>query len=323
MTFRSLVKCALAAAILAGLGWTLSLHWDKIRHLQPPDWRWLALSLILAVAGIAFHPWVLARLMKALGQPVSYLEAVALSFIPLQAKYLPGGVWPLVFTIEFYRERGYRRSLAVSATTLFTALNVVSGLGIGASLGLKTLYPGLPRWWVAVAVVLVMVALHPSISVPILNRVLGYLKRPPLEAELRYSQLLGLALVCALAWAIYAAGFAALAHSFASIAMDDYPRLLAICALGRTLGFLAIFAPDGLGVRESIYLLGLSPLLGKGIALAVTLSARLWSAVSELVLVGVGAWYVRSHPSAVAGPGDEDPQGASEPPTDRAAEQKH
>lgn len=317
-----MIKYALAAAIMAALGWTLWSHWDQIRRLHPPDWRWLVASLLLALAGIGLHPWVLARLLASLGRPVAYLEAVALSFIPLQAKYLPGGVWPVVFSLEFYRDRGYRRSLAISATTLFTALNVVSGLAIGAILGLKTLYPELPLWMVGLVLGMVMVAIHPSCFASLLNWVLRRLGREPLEIGLRYCELLGLALVCALAWAIFGAGYTALVHGFSPVALVDYPRLLAICCLGRTVGFLAVFAPDGLGVRESIYLLGLSPLVGKGTALAVTVTARLWSAVAELALAGLGAWFVRGHPPAPVEPGDGDPPAESEASTELATARK-
>lgn len=128
-------------------------------------------------------------------------------------------------------------------------------------------------------------------------------------------------LVCALAWAIFGAGYAALVHSFSAVTVGDYPRLVAVCCLGRTLGFLAVFAPDGLGVRESVYLLGLSPLVGQGTALAITISARLWSAAAEFSLAGLGGWFVRNHPAAPREPAGVDPPDGSEASSEPAAKQ--
>ena len=56
-------------------------------------------------------------------------------------------------------------------------------------------------------------------------------------------------------------------------------------------GLLVVVAPAGLGVRESVLLLGLAPLVGEGQAIVLVGFCRLWQTVLELLLAVVG-WYL-------------------------------
>jgi hypothetical protein len=54
------------------------------------------------------------------------------------------------------------------------------------------------------------------------------------------------------------------------------------------LGLLALFAPGGIGVREGVFYVLLTPYLGSGGALALSVASRLELTVTEAV-AGLGA----------------------------------
>jgi len=61
------------------------------------------------------------------------------------------------------------------------------------------------------------------------------------------------------------------------------------------LGYLAVFAPAGLGVREGVLIAFLDPILGAGAAV-LAVFARLWATAVELVLaLALASTYIRSH----------------------------
>jgi uncharacterized membrane protein YbhN (UPF0104 family) len=59
-------------------------------------------------------------------------------------------------------------------------------------------------------------------------------------------------------------------------------------ALGYLLGWLALFAPGGVGVRELALVGLLTPVLGSASALAVTLASRVALTLTELAAALVG-----------------------------------
>ena len=60
-----------------------------------------------------------------------------------------------------------------------------------------------------------------------------------------------------------------------------------------TFSYLALFAPGGLGVREGIYLLVLSPVIGAEKTAIVVVALRLAQTLLELLLAAIGLWLLR------------------------------
>ena len=60
-------------------------------------------------------------------------------------------------------------------------------------------------------------------------------------------------------------------------------------AFAWSVGFLVVFAPGGLGVREVVLVTTLTPLVGAGTATAVALVSRGVTTASDLICAGVSA----------------------------------
>jgi uncharacterized membrane protein YbhN (UPF0104 family) len=66
-----------------------------------------------------------------------------------------------------------------------------------------------------------------------------------------------------------------------------FPLFISFAALSQTIGYLALFAPGGIGVREAILLAGLTPLVGPLVGLIVPLRA-LSQIVVDVMLACIG-----------------------------------
>jgi uncharacterized membrane protein YbhN (UPF0104 family) len=71
-------------------------------------------------------------------------------------------------------------------------------------------------------------------------------------------------------------------NSIVSVPWSQYLSLTAAFAFSYTLGFLAIFVPGGLGVREGILILLLSHYFPLPVATLISLFSRLWMTAVEV-----------------------------------------
>jgi hypothetical protein len=110
-------------------------------------------------------------------------------------------------------------------------------------------------------------------------------------AELDAAFYLRVALLYLATWALAGLGAYCCLAALVPVGLEVYPLALASIALGTIGGFLALFAPVGLGVREGIGALILSPAVGADVALlgmvllrGVTVAVDLLLALLALVV---------------------------------------
>jgi uncharacterized membrane protein YbhN (UPF0104 family) len=106
--------------------------------------------------------------------------------------------------------------------------------------------------------------------------------RDPVDIRLPFRRILLLFVIYIIAWVIYGSALWCLLRG---VGLDAgvYWEIVASFAAAYLIGFLALFAPGGIGVREGILTLLLTPYLGTGIAALVAVVARLWLTLIELL----------------------------------------
>jgi hypothetical protein len=85
-------------------------------------------------------------------------------------------------------------------------------------------------------------------------------------------------------WALAGLGAYLSVAAFTQVDISTYPLALASIALGTVAGFLALFAPVGLGIREGVGALILAPAVGAEIALVSMFLLRGITVVVDLLL---------------------------------------
>ncbi|HRE18588.1 MAG TPA: hypothetical protein PLW86_16230 [Rhodocyclaceae bacterium] len=178
---------------------------------------------------------------RILGIPLGYRELSLVSVLRLPAKYLPGGIWQSVARFAAYRKMEIRNS---DSMTILIAEHVFA-LGVSIALGSSLLLVFTP----APTVTLLAVGLLVVGLVLLLCSAVWLLRKRISQARtLRW--VFGLAFSTALFWVLASASFCIYWVGVFGFSGTDIPLLASSYLLSWAVGFIAIFAPQGLGIFE-------------------------------------------------------------------------
>jgi glycosyltransferase 2 family protein len=277
-------------ALTVGLGgYGVAREWTGIRSaLSRLGFLPVAGATLSVLAGLFATMLVWRLLLAALGSPLPVRTAARIMFIGQLGKYLPGSVWPILAQMELGHAHQVPRHRSATASVLAMVLALLAGL-LTALIALPFVAGSTPYLWALLAAPILLILLHPKLLNSVLNRLLRLAKRPPLE-----SPLTGRAITGALAWAfaswiLFGLQIWLLATRLG--APDGKTALLAIggFAFAWSVGFLVVFAPAGLGLREVLLVATLSPVLSVGAATAVALVSRVLMTIGDLLSAAVAA----------------------------------
>jgi glycosyltransferase 2 family protein len=290
---RSSAKWGGFLVVVAFLAWHIARGWRDVRGQAMPRPSWLVGGSALALGGLLMTAWTLHGVLRALGARLPYRKAVGLCFVPMLGRYVPGRVGAVVLALYLYQRQNVQKSICLLCVVTSMALGA-SGtclVVIAARLGS---IGGDSRELGAVAglLALLALALHPRVFGPGARWALRRVGRVDAQA-IGYSTLLSGIGRSFLATLLYAGGFLFFTRAFVPFRPADAPTLIASFALAQVAGLLAVFAPAGLGVRENVLLLGLSPVVGHGPAIVVTLCCRVWQTCLELIMAALGWLSIR------------------------------
>lgn len=241
-------------------------------------WRQLT-AVVLIVLGLLATAQVWRSCLAGLGSPVSTTAARQIFFPSQIGKYLPGSIWPFLAQQRFAREHGVPGGLALLAGAVFLAVHAVTAVLVSALLLISQ--PGvIGRYgWVAVIAPVALVALHPKVINTLARRLAA---RSGAEAPvLRWSDL-----VSPLAWMLPAwLGYGVAGYLLAAPFGGSFGPLALACtgafALGWLVGMVVFAAPAGVGAREAVLILVLSPLVGVPAAASVSILLRVGHTLAD------------------------------------------
>ena len=134
------------------------------------------------------------------------------------------------------------------------------------------------------AVLLILVLIHPRIFVPLCNALLKVLNRPPLPRKPRYAVILLILLSFMGSFVMWSTGYAVFSGTVSSITLHHYVAFLAIVPISWSIGYLTLLAPAGLGVRDSIFavLLNYTVSSDPAAVIIIVIGCRLLSTMAEI-----------------------------------------
>lgn len=229
------------------------------------------------------------RLVADMGGPrVSFSDSVRLFMVANLGRYIPGKVWQIAGMTALARRRGISAPLAMAAAVLGQGISltaaVVVGLptffgggGAAGGSGLRILGP---------AALAVGVLLSPPVFPRVVRLWFRLARQDPPET---LGSLHGVRWfsVYLMNWILYAFSFRLLAASFG--AGGDGLLVASSFAAAYVLGYLMIFAPAGIGVREGFLVAFLAPVTGTAAASALAIIARVWATLVEII-PAAGFW---------------------------------
>ena len=279
----------LAIAFVVLAAWDLHGRWEPEKfHLQ---WGLaVAAGVPLAAATLLQGVGWIALIERMTGRRVARGPALALYLASQLARYTPGKVG-----LPVVRMAGAERIGAPARTIGSSVLvEMLSWTAVGSAVGFGLLFSTnqhaagvaslLGRWGLP----LVLGAIGAALALLLVDRrwagrrvvdVLGLHGAGPLAPPL-------LPLVQTVYWALWAVHGYLLTEAVSDVGGAGLAAT-GLFVLGPVLGFVALAAPAGVGVREAALALGLAPIVGAAPALTAALASRFTSLVAE-----VGAWAI-------------------------------
>lgn len=249
---------------------------------------------LLAVSGVVLFSHYMARALvwhyltvrMASGIPLG--PAVTSWFYSLLGKYVPGKVFLLLGRLYFYSRYGRSKVRVAFCFVLETVLTLLSSVVTVLASLLFVDTPELRRYRPALVVLMVLlaVAVHPRLLSRGLNLGLRLIKRPPVELGATYADMLVFTVLFTVTRILLGGAFYVFLASFCPVPLREAPYAVAAFSLANIIGILAVFAPSGLGVREGVLIFMIRQILPTSVASAVTLAARVWMTLGELLFVG-------------------------------------
>lgn len=280
VTWFIISRAGLNASTLAALDLSAwSVHWGLF-----------GLSALTLLSGYFATGFLWGRIAHGLGgTDLPGTVGIRLFMVANLGRYVPGKVWQIAGLVALARNRG------VSGATATAAAVLVQGISLAAAtlMGLTSLWTVIENetWrWALPVVVVGGVGL--SLTPPVFRAVTGtWFRLAKTEAPdgLSPSRAFGWLILGLGTWVLYGAAFWVLVESL-GLEVAALPTASAFAA-AYVLGYVMVFAPAGIGVREGFLVALMAPQVGAGVAGAVAVIARLWTTVVEVV--PAAAFWVR------------------------------
>ncbi|HEX5870329.1 MAG TPA: lysylphosphatidylglycerol synthase domain-containing protein, partial [Longimicrobium sp.] len=299
----------ITAAIFFWMMKPVARHWDDVKHrVVSMSWGRFALaSVMFTVFLFLFRATTWRWLLVGMGERLPVAAAARIWSVSELARYLPGAIWQVLGRIYLVKPYGVRGSVCTASQllelSLFLLSNILLALGCLVWFGIKKFEGPAERWlWGAMALVpVLLVVLHPRVLYGIIDRAMQWMKKPPVQRRLTFAELVGL-----LGWTV--AGL--LWQSLAIWLLVEEPLRLQLAkwwvvagayALAWCAGFLAVWAPGGIGVRELVFMAAMQvalppavkaqfendPAALTGFLAFLSVLLRLWATAGELLLAGI------------------------------------
>lgn len=316
-----LVKWSLCVLVLVFVGRRALDLWRQgdvgAVDVQP---GWLVLAGLAYTVGWWPSAWFWRRLLQRMGATPRRRDVVRAFFVGSLGKYVPGKAGVLVLRAGLLRDRGAPVAASALGATYETLLSVGAALALAVGLAPIFVPPAVvadwPEWirralesplLPATGVLLACAALLPVIARVLTLVAVRFAPRMPAPGagggriDVR-TVAVGLAGLVG-GWALHGLSLGLVLRGLGgSLSLGDWPMWIGAVSLSTAVGFFAVFAPGGLGVREGILieLLRLQPQVGAGVAVVAAVLIRVVWLAAEVAAAALLYWGVR--PTRSTGP---------------------
>lgn len=294
-SYYRLVGWLLAAVVVAFVGRRLVHDLGELAtHPLPAQlrWSWIGLSGIVFVAAHAVLVQTWRTVLATWDARLPFWSAARVWSVSNLGRYLPGKIWQIGAMGAMARELGVSPIAASGSAVLGTLVNVVAGFVV-ALVGGRTLLERSSGGRGTVALLIVATAFAVLAAAPIvvprltllIGRATGRPPLPPIRATLPARAVLYALGGNILAWLLYGAAFELFVGGMLSRVAGGYREYLTAYTISYLLGYLALFAPAGIGVREGAMMtvLTYAGLATRPEAALVALTSRVWLTLLEVV----------------------------------------
>jgi uncharacterized membrane protein YbhN (UPF0104 family) len=280
----------IAGALLVGLAiQSIAANWQSLRT-QPIEWHlstgWIAASVTVVFASYAILIEAWRRVVLSMGERLAFWPAVRIWFLASLGKYIPGKVWAVAGAAVLAQRAGVEPTVAVEGALVLQVLALASGAAV-VSVTAGEAFQAVGQGATPIAAVVILLSLFgvaALTSQPFLDRVGRLLPGswPRLRA-IPAGMVVAAFLANVLAWIGYGVALLLLTRGLLPGVVLSLPQAIGVFTCSYLAGFIALFAPGGLGPRESVFLLLLAGDIGLKPAAALALASRLLLTGTEVL----------------------------------------
>jgi len=283
---NSLIKIVFIIAALVFMMVFILRNAKQIEYLpETPDISVLLLSMFIVWCGFISVILIWKYFLKSYGERITTGQAYTVYFRSNLGKYLPGKVWQLAGMAYLCSELGIKPKKSIPASLYNQVLAMLTGVAIFFTCA----YPsdsGLVNgylWYTLFGGVMTMFILYPNILTRLMNFSLRFIGKSEVTEEIGRGVLFTTIVLYVLAWGVFGWGFSIFLRFLGIRTVFSIPEATGILSGSVSIGFLAFFAPGGLGVREGIMVFLLEKYHPLKMAVFISVAARLWLTAVELI----------------------------------------
>lgn len=285
---KRIFKLLIPSVLLGFLFWNIAQEWQSIFNYKD-QLRFTPLILsflaLLAVYPEGAYGWYL--ILKKNDLKIEPYQAIRLWIISNTARYIPGTIWQFVGRIELARkEAGISRGKTLAS--LFTETFFILTAGVFVSIlavPFIKLSDIMGHLWILL-LIFPFLLLHPAVANKIIRLVGKIVKKDfvSLDINLGAKETALIFPWFVLSFLLNGIALFFLAASIWDLRPHQFLAFSGFYALSRTLGYLSVFAPGGIGVTEVSLAYLLSTAMPLPLASAIALSYRFFLTIAELII---------------------------------------
>ena len=276
-------------------------QWEDVapalRNLRV-EWSRVLASGIIVVATYLLLVEAWRSTLRAWGDHLPYRTASRIWFVSNLGKYLPGKVWQIAAMGAMAQQSGVSASAAIGSALVVNLVSIIAGVAVIVATAGKRVALAVGSQTstvsestsvlIAIAVVVVGIgalALTPVIVPRLANlaaRITGKnLGVPSVPARAIWIA----AASTAASWIFYGVAFALFAKGITPRAAGNAASYIAVYTGSYLAGYLALFVPGGVGVREAALVIAMPrfELASTADATIIAITSRLWLMVLEIL----------------------------------------
>lgn len=235
----------LAILALLSAGW---IHRDTVTQIFiSAEILPLLFSLGLWITLHSISPFFTVAVFRNIGHPISYLQAFLIHNIRLPAKYIPGGIWHTAARATDYHKLGIASQDLGIYLVLENFIQLIVTFSMGSVIVLSFVETTELK---AILITILIGSLITLISVPFILR---YFKQKTQRSISLSGYILAVA-ISSFYWIIASTSFVVFLSAFPELRFElSYIEVSGAYMLSWAVGYIAIFAPQGIGVSEFIF----------------------------------------------------------------------
>jgi len=265
------------------MAYYLNRNWMELQNYKWDfDFPLLLFSCVLLWIAMGSATFMNKLIFKAIaGADFSFWQMFKIFNLTNIGRYLPGKLWNVLGLFYLTGERGVSKR----DTMLAIIISEIGYKGSAIIIGIlyfifAPLYKNLLPVMIAV-LILFLIAIHPRILGYLLNMLLKLIKKQPVEIAFNYLTQAKYILLYFIVWFLHSLAFYVFVNSFTSTETIGIFHFFTIMPLCWIVGYIMIFAPGGIGVREGMLVLILVQYMPSEIAMVIAISQRIWFILIE------------------------------------------